>query len=786
MRYFIDGEGNMLLADMLDYSSFPYKLKKEAKIWCICLYNIDTGERKYLDGVNLTKAKLKEALADCTELWAHNGLKFDYPVFMLFGLLDYYVGYLDEDDRLYGRKIKKIGDTLVESRLLYPDRYLGHSLEAWGNRLGEHKMDFRQMCIDKGYIQKCDPQGAEFQQYTPEMLEYCHGDTYVGSKVLLALEKEKGSWNWDQAIKMENKLADKAIRRETLGFWFDKDLAIKCLADLDNKMQALRDIVEPLLPPKPMNIGELKEYTPPARQMSKNGQYTSFMVKFANKHNAILNGDLFTYQGRDYKIPFTEPIRTHVRATIDNLDHVKMYLISLGWSPSEWKVRDLTKDSKKQSISYEKRTKALYKWFDETTNGKYTEERFAQLDIDRESLLNKFLSDLRDDYPVRVPTSPNVRVGVEKELCPNLIALGDKVAFAKDFAMYLTYKHRRNSIAGGDTEDMDFDSDAPNTGYMSMYREQDGRVSTPSIEIGASTCRYRHIGIANIARATSIYGKEMRSLFGCGPNALQLGFDFASLEARIQGHYCFHYTDGPNLAKTLLAEKPNDIHTITGKKLGIPRSDAKSVNYAVLYGAQIAKIMKMLACSKERATEIYNGFWDNVPALKELKEKVEAYWFSTDKKYILGIDGRKIFIRSKHSILNALFQSAGVISTKYTTIFMYQALERAGLCTDPFIGKPDVCSMIEYHDEAQLYMNPALAKFEVFKTKEEAEEFAKNWSKEGQLGDITEGNGGYYITLPNIISNTINASIEQTTKLLKLNVELGFAWTVNKSWYGCH
>ena len=42
----------------------------------------------------------------------------------------------------------------------------------------------------------------------------------------------------------------------------------------------------------------------------------------------------------------------------------------------------------------------------------------------------------------------------------------------------------RLSIAGGDIDDMDFDEEAPNTGFLSMYREIDGRVATPAIEIG--------------------------------------------------------------------------------------------------------------------------------------------------------------------------------------------------------------------------------------------------------------------------------------------------------------
>lgn len=785
MRYVLDVETNRLLADLLDYSSFPYKLKKDARLWCVHIYNVDTGEKKSANNLFITKKWLKEALSDCTELIAHNGIKFDFPTLQLFGVLDYKIGYLDEPDLLFNKEVK-ITDTLINSRLFYPDRFGGHSLEAWGERVGEHKIDFRQICIDKGYIEHNSYQGEEFEKYVPEMDIYCSGDTITNSKVFLALEKEKGNWKWDQAIKVENKLADKAIRRELLGFWFDKKAAIAALEDLNKKMDDLRNIVEPILPPKPMNKGEMDEYILPARQLSKEGLPSKFLVNFCNKHNCTLHENILTYKGKDFTLPYHEPLETHIPATIDNLDHVKMHLISLGWIPTEWKERDLTKDSKKQNISYEKRIKALYKWYEETVAGKYTEQRFGQLEIDRDQILNEYSILLRNDKPVRIPTSPNVRVGLEKELCPNLIKLGDKVAFAKDFALYLTYKHRRNSIAGGDTEEMNFDTEAPNTGYLALYRSEDGRIPTPSIEIGASTCRYKHIGVANIPRATSIYGKEMRSLFGCGDKAFQLGFDFSSLEARIQGHYCLNYTNGKELAKMLLAEKPNDWHSITAVKLGMSRTDVKSVNYAVLYGAQIAKIMKMLACSKERATEIYNGFWEASPALKELKEKVEQYWESTDRKYVLGIDGRKIFIRSKHSILNALFQSAGVISTKYTTIFIYQELENMGYCTDPLIGKPDVCSMIEYHDEAQFYMNPKLAQFKVFSTKEEAEIFSKNWNEPEQLSSINEGINSFYVTLPNIVSNTIGYSINKAAETLGLNVNLGFEWTINKNWYGCH
>ena len=107
---------------------------------------------------------------------------------------------------------------------------------------------------------------------------------------------------------------------------------------------------------------------------------------------------------------------------------------------------------------------------------------------------------------------------------------------------------------------MDFDLEYPNTGYLSNYREEDGRVPTPSIEIGANSHRYRHISVANIPRASSIYGDKMRKLFGCGKGFVQFGFDYSSLENRVQAGYVKKYPGGPELGVSLTAEKPNDLH----------------------------------------------------------------------------------------------------------------------------------------------------------------------------------------------------------------------------------
>ena len=235
----------------------------------------------------------------------------------------------------------------------------------------------------------------------------------------------------------------------------------------------------------------------------------------------------------------------------------------------------------------------------------------------------------------------------------------------------------------------------------------------------------------------------------------------------------------------LLAEKPNDLHSVNASKLGISRSDAKSFGYAILYGASAGKLGKMLNIPLDKAKELYDSFWEAVPALKQLKEAVLKFWESTDKSYIQGIDGRKIFIRSPHSLLNFLFQSGGVICAKYTTVFLMQELESIGYNIDPFIAKPDVCEMISYHDEAQLAVRQGIIKFETFNTKEEAEVFKKNWNGHGQTSTVKEGTR-WYVALPSDVSIAIENSTRKTEKKLKLQFELSFEYDIHRNWYGCH
>lgn len=724
-RVILDIESSNFLENMLDFTQRPLKLKSDAKIWCIVIRCIDTKQSKMLipqyilDDIFLYKAMstpeevekyeqlnviplTRESLATCLEtveeFVAHSGIKFDLPALKYFDLLDYYIGYPDLDGKTpfnnkttINGKETIITDTLIWSKLVNPDRFQ-HGLEYFGKLFGNQKIEFK-----------------AFHEFSIEMVNYCHQDAVVNHDVYDLINSEKKAYDgWNIPYLMEAKLADLSLNQELFGFHYDKELSDKCKEELDQLLQERYDIVTPNIPPKPLNVGDQKYYTPPATKFSKSSNRVSkhmsnFLEKVGAEYDPINN--TYEFEGKTFDLYYDGCIKDSVEANIKDLAHVKGFLISLGWEPTEWSTRDLIKDSKKQFRDETKFDTTLEKYAKETFEGPFRDLRIEVLELPEDITKEEFIDHYKSAYlakptkSIYVPTSPPLRVGTDKELCPGLVSLSKEIPFAKDLAEYFTYAHRRNSISGN----LDEESGEVGSGFESYVRE-DGRISTPVDTLGTNTSRMAHKVVCNIPRASSIYGGNVRALFGSGPDHYQLGFDFSSLEARIQGHYVYRYVGGPELAEDLLKEKPYDVHTITGQRLGIDRSDAKAINYAIMYGAQAAKIAKMLKISKAEAEKLYQAYWDNTPALKELKVNLEKYWESTNKEYILAIDGRRLNSRSQHSLLNLLFQGAGSIAVKYTIMLVAQYLEERGklglVDSDTYKDSLDkIYQMIVYHKQ---------------------------------------------------------------------------------------
>ena len=103
------------------------------------------------------------------------------------------------------------------------------------------------------------------------------------------------------------------------------------------------------------------------------------------------------------------------------------------------------------------------------------------------------------------------------------------------------------------------------------------------------------------------------------------------------------------------------------------RDQAKTFIYGFLYGAGDGKIGEIVGGSLKEGKILKMKFLSNLPALKILKKGIEQK--VTRSKRLVGIDGRILPIRSPHSALNMLLQSAGAVVMKVALIKLYSKLQ---------------------------------------------------------------------------------------------------------------
>jgi len=239
--------------------------------------------------------------------------------------------------------------------------------------------------------------------------------------------------------------------------------------------------------------------------------------------------------------------------------------------------------------------------------------------------------------------------------------------------------------------------DGKEKGLLNLIRP-DGRITAGGIPQGTPTGRYRHLGVVNIPRVGSMYGAEIRNLFIPRAGWLFLGVDAMALERRIEGHYCYPFTGGVEYAKTLLE---GDIHQRNADMLKCDRATAKTFAYAISYGAQPKKISQSLRCTVMRARRLFNTFWRTNTALLGFKEDVTDAWEKRgglNGGYLKGLDGRKLYGRSPHSLVNLMFQSAGSIVCKTAAIMLNKWIIEEKL---------NAKQVISMHDELQFEVHPS-------------------------------------------------------------------------------
>lgn len=291
----------------------------------------------------------------------------------------------------------------------------------------------------------------------------------------------------------------------------------------------------------------------------------------------------------------------------------------------------------------------------------------------------------RDEKKQLVKTSPKIQEN--GKICENLLELqGD---LPSKIVKYLSLKNRLGTLKGWLNDPrLDFD----------------GRISAGFSGI-ANTHRIKHTKVVNVPKAQDdvLLGKEFRSLWIADEDSDISSVDQKALEARCEAHWVYKYdkdaaqeliSGDPHSrnAKVFFPEETKDFdinspdfdkdHPLFKPK----RSKSKNGKYSITYGASPKKFAATLGIPLSKAEPTYEAFWEANPGLKQLKEKLTIFWKVEGlKRWIIGIDKRRLYSRSEHSLINLLFQSTAAIIMQYALALF--DMKMGGLKIDN-LGRP--------------------------------------------------------------------------------------------------
>ena len=187
--------------------------------------------------------------------------------------------------------------------------------------------------------------------------------------------------------------------------------------------------------------------------------------------------------------------------------------------------------------------------------------------------------------------------------------------------------------------------------------KDDGRVHGYVNSNGAVTGRMTHSSpnMGQIPAVYSPYGRECRDVWTVPEGYKLVGMDASQLELRMLAHYM----NDEGYTNEVLN---GDIHTANQLAAGLEtRDQAKTFIYAFLYGAGDAKIGSIVGGTAVDGKRLKEKFLANTPSLGRLRERVGV---ASGRGYVLGLDKRRVYVRSSHAALNTLLQSAGAIVMK--------------------------------------------------------------------------------------------------------------------------
>ena len=228
-------------------------------IHCLVLHDLNR-DQTFTYGPDSIAAGL-EHLATAHVLIGQNILFYDIPV-------------IRKLYPFYTFAAARIIDTLITTRLIWPKEKLydmdteqytqvppklrgSASLKAWGYRLSDYKIDFK-----------------DFKEYSEEMLAYCVQDVNVTTQLFKHTQKQSCS---EAALKLEHDFALAIEKQIRSGFPFDVDACLDLVDDLRTKQATLEAHLKELFPPKKIETVFIPKVNNASRGYVKGQPFTKVM-----------------------------------------------------------------------------------------------------------------------------------------------------------------------------------------------------------------------------------------------------------------------------------------------------------------------------------------------------------------------------------------------------------------------------------------------------------------------------------------------------------------------------
>lgn len=681
-------------------------LKELTKFWCLVLMDMESGEMR--------------AYVDKEELAKEHPLGPEHPLLDIatHGSIEDGVRLLDNAEVLVGQNIidfdipatrklfpwaklasPRVVDTLVLSRLVYPDikpldygcydkwgmpkQLIGrHGLEAWGYRLGLHKIDYKDWCKANGIKE-------EWAQYTPEMLAYCIGDVRLNFKLFQSLGRKKPP---RRAVDLEMTYALIAKEMEHNGFPINTSKAHKLYADLTQRKAELLKAVAGLFDDWWESTGEMTVSRTRNEKVAGEGYWRK------RAKGKTLKGDLEALQAGWHDASkrigsnHTDALHwfTHEGAPVEFVPVLCEF--SEGSTYTTIKRTEFNPQSRQHIAD---RLQKVYGW---------KPKEFGKNGI----------ATLNDEILSELPFEP-----------------------CKVLAEYFLIQKRLGQVAEGNQAWLKVEE------FSEVHGRKAHRIHGRMNTIGTATFRCSHSS-PNMGQVPSVenaegpvpYGHECRELFEPEQGMVLVGCDASGLQLRALSHHLAAYDEGAYVEVVTTG----DVHTANQLAAGLPsRAKAKKFIYTFLFGGNGFKLGFEIggASDEEVAAALRAGGKGQQYALKDLEFRglpaapsniaTALKGFKTKASFtkktpgladliremkkraeldraLVGLDGRAIPLRSPHSALNYALQSDEAIICKEWKVISWQEMHRSGLRN----GR-DFAVHADVHDEWQVGFMPEIA-----------------------------------------------------------------------------